>query len=86
MSHTSNNGSPNLSNQNSQEGSNKKLKMELSHISFLKPHIINEGVYNLAHQGHTREKDLKSDVVKSLEQHRRYKKIIEDKDGRNRRN
>lgn len=32
-------------------GSHHKLKMDLSCVSFLKPHIINEKVYNLAHKG-----------------------------------
>ena len=32
----------------------QKLKMDLSQISYLKPHIMNTNVYNLAHQGHTR--------------------------------
>ena len=50
--------------------------MELSNISFLKPHIINEGVYQLAHKGFTRHELKKSPAVKALEQHRRYKQFL----------
>ena len=50
--------------------------MELSNISFLKPHIINEGIYQLAHKGFTRQELKKSPAVKALEQHRRYKQFL----------
>ena len=50
--------------------------MELSNLSFLKPHIINESIYQLSHKGHTRAHAHKPDVVKSIEQHRRYKKFL----------
>ena len=57
--------------------------MDLSHISFLKPHVINPVVYNLAHEGHTRKALMKSDVVKSIEQQRRYKRFLGTYGGRN---
>ena len=46
--------SPELSKENSKNDVGQKLKMDLSQISYLKPHIMNTNVYNLAHQGHTR--------------------------------
>ena len=33
----------------------KRLKIDLSNVSFLKPHVMNPKTYELAHQGHTRE-------------------------------
>ena len=61
--------------------------MELSNISFLKPHVINESVYHLAHKGFSREQLLKTDVLKSIEQHRRYKKFLSsDRPGNSDRN
>lgn len=59
----------NTSNQDSSVGSNsqQKLKMDLSHVSFLKPHVINPVVYNLAHEGHSRKQLMKTDVIKSIE-------------------
>ena len=66
LCNTSGRGSPNISKNNSQESSNKRLQMDLSHVSFLKTHIVNDEVYNLAHQGHTRENDHRSDTLKSI--------------------
>lgn len=57
--------------------------MDLSNISFLKPHVINDDVYKLAHKGFSREQLLKTDAVKSIEQHRRYKKFLSVRQGRN---
>ena len=33
----------------------KKMKIDLSCVSFLKPHIINDKIYKLAHQGFTKD-------------------------------
>ena len=57
-----------LNKQNSQEtvrfetgpdddvtASQEKMKIDLSVVSFLKPHIVNPETYSLAHQGFTRE-------------------------------
>ena len=48
--------------------SKQKMKMDLSVVSFLKPHVINPDLYKLAHQGFTRQQLLKTDVIKSIEQ------------------
>ena len=45
----------------------RQLKIDLSSVSFLKPHIIDPKTYALAHQGHTREAVLKPDNIKSIE-------------------
>jgi hypothetical protein len=47
--------------------SQEKLMIDLSHVSFLKPHIHNDEVYSLAHKGHTREEQQKTDVIKAIE-------------------
>ena len=44
------------------------VKIDLSNVSFLKPHIVNTKIYELAHKGFLREDKLKPDAVKSLEQ------------------
>ena len=54
----------------------KRLKIDLSNVSFLKPHVMNPKTYELAHQGHTREQAMKTDTIKSLEQQRRYKRFL----------
>jgi hypothetical protein len=48
-------------------GSRQKLKMDLSHVSFLKPHVINPEVYKLSHKGHETANLRKSEVVKLIE-------------------
>ena len=48
------------------------LKMDLSTVSFLKPHVINPKTYSLAHNGFTRKEKFKPDAVKSIEQQRRF--------------
>lgn len=40
------------------------LKIDLSSVSFLKPHIVNPETYELAHKGFLREDKLKPDAVK----------------------
>ena len=37
------------------ETEHKKMKIDLSCVSFLKPHIINDKIYKLAHQGFTKD-------------------------------
>lgn len=54
----------------------KRLKIDLSNVSFLKPHVMNPKTYELAHQGHTREQAMKTETIKSLEQQRRYKRFL----------
>ena len=44
------------------------LKIDLSNVSYLKPHIMNPKTYELAHKGFRREEILKTDAIKSLEQ------------------
>ena len=63
--------------------SQEKMKIDLSVVSFLQPHIVNPDTYNLAHQGFTREEHMKSDVIKSLEQQRRFKRFLGTWEGRN---
>ena len=41
-----------------------KLKIDLSVVSFLKPHIVNDGIYKLSHQGFTKKQMKKSEVIK----------------------
>ena len=53
-----------------------RLKIDLSVVSFLKPHIVNEDVYKLAHKGVSRDQQLKTDLIKSIEQERRFKRFI----------
>ena len=55
--------------------SHEKLKIDLSVVSFLKPHIIRDDIYQLAHQGFTKDKLRKPDMIKSIEQQRRYQKF-----------
>ena len=62
------------------------MKIDLSVVSFLKPHIINDKIYELSHQGFTKEKISKPDVIKNLEQHRRYKRFKGTYELRNNRN
>lgn len=56
------------------------MKIDLSLVSFLKPHVINEETYQLAHGGFTRNQLKKSDVIKSIEQHRRFKRLTKVQD------
>ena len=60
-----------------------KLKIDLSVVSFLKPHIVNEDVYKLAHKGFSRDQQLKTDILKSIEQERRFKRFLGTYKGRN---
>ena len=43
------------------------MKIDLSCVSFLKPHIINEKVYKLAQQGFAKDNLKKSEQIKNME-------------------
>ena len=49
------------------ETEHKKMKIDLSCVSFLKPHIINEKVYKLAQQGFAKDNLKKSEQIKNME-------------------
>ena len=48
--------------------SQQKMAIDLSVVSFLKPHIINDDTYQLAHKGISRQQILKTDAIKQIEQ------------------
>ena len=54
-------------------GSDEKMKMDLSSISFLKPHIINEKLYELAQKGS--KPDKKPEVTKTRDNQKRYQHL-----------
>ena len=55
------------------DGSDEKMKMDLSSISFLKPHIINQKVYELAQKGG--KPDKMPEVIKARENQKRYNNL-----------
>lgn len=71
-------------NEDSADGhSVSKMKMDLSMVSFLKPHVMNPSLYKLAHEGHSRQQLRKTEAIKEIEKTRRYRKLIQSREKSN---
>lgn len=66
------------------ELSYRKMKIDLSNVSFLKPHISNDQVYKMAQSSVSKEHLRVPEHVKNLEQQRRYKRFKGTYESRNR--